>query len=40
MAETNRLEQQQRALRHALAEFDIDVHTVTPARALGELLIG
>src|SRR5262249_8297796 len=31
--------QQQRALRHALAEFDIDVHTVAPARALGEQLV-
>jgi len=40
VAETNRLQQQQRALRHALAEFDIQVHTVTPARPLGELLAG
>jgi hypothetical protein len=31
--------QQQRALRHALAEFDIDVHLVSPGRALGELLV-
>jgi uncharacterized protein (DUF58 family) len=30
--------QQQRALGHALAEFDIDLYTVTPGRALGELL--
>jgi hypothetical protein len=29
-----------RALRHALTEFDVTVHTVTPAKALGELLIG
>jgi len=28
-----------RALRHALAEFDIEVHTVTPARSLSELLV-
>jgi uncharacterized protein (DUF58 family) len=32
--------QQERALRHALAEFDITLHTVTPARPLGELLVG
>jgi hypothetical protein len=31
--------QQARALRHALAEFDIELHTVTPARALGEMLV-
>lgn len=31
--------QQARALQHALAEFDIELHTVTPARALGELLV-
>jgi uncharacterized protein (DUF58 family) len=30
--------QANRALRHALAEFDVAVHTVTPARPLGELL--
>jgi uncharacterized protein (DUF58 family) len=30
---------QARALQHALAEFDIDLHTVTPARALGEMLV-
>jgi uncharacterized protein (DUF58 family) len=29
-----------RALRHALAEFDIRMHTVVPARPLGELLVG
>jgi uncharacterized protein (DUF58 family) len=29
-----------RALRHALAEFDIRMHTVTPAKPLGELLVG
>jgi uncharacterized protein (DUF58 family) len=39
-AETSRLEQQQRALRHALSEFDVQVYTVTPARPLGELLAG
>jgi len=32
-------QQQLRALRHALAEFDVAVHVVTPARALGELLV-
>jgi len=31
--------QQARALQHALAEFDIELHTVTPARALGEMLV-
>jgi len=31
--------QQARALRHALAEFDIELYTVTPARALGDVLI-
>jgi uncharacterized protein (DUF58 family) len=30
--------QARRALRHALTEFDVAVHTVTPAKALGELL--
>jgi uncharacterized protein (DUF58 family) len=29
-----------RALRHALAEFDVKVHTIVPARPLGELLVG
>ncbi len=32
-------QQQLRALRHALAEFDVSVHVVAPARALGELLV-
>jgi len=32
--------QRMRALRHALAEFDIATHVVTPARPLGELLAG
>jgi len=27
-----------RALRHALSEFDVTIHSVAPARALGELL--
>jgi uncharacterized protein (DUF58 family) len=31
-------QQQARALRHALAEFDIELHTVVPSRPLGELL--
>jgi uncharacterized protein (DUF58 family) len=31
-------EQQARALRHALAEFDVGLYTVGPARALGEQL--
>jgi uncharacterized protein (DUF58 family) len=30
---------QQRALRHALAEYDLDVFPVTPDRSLGELLV-
>jgi hypothetical protein len=29
-----------RALRHALAEYEVPTYTVTPARALGEVLIG
>lgn len=29
-----------RALRHALSEFDVAMHTVVPARPLGELLVG
>jgi len=29
-----------RALRHALSEFDVEVHEVRPARALGEALAG
>jgi uncharacterized protein (DUF58 family) len=29
-----------RALRHALAEYDIRVHTVIPAKPLGDLLVG
>jgi len=29
-----------RALRHALAEFDVTMHTVVPSRPLGELLAG
>jgi hypothetical protein len=32
--------QRVRALRHALSEFDVTVHTVRPARPLGELLAG
>jgi hypothetical protein len=32
--------QARRALRHALTEFDVAVHAVTPAKALGELLTG
>jgi uncharacterized protein (DUF58 family) len=32
--------QAERALRHALAEFDIRIHTVTPARPLASLLVG
>jgi uncharacterized protein (DUF58 family) len=31
--------QQLRALRHALAEFDVALYTVTPARPLGEILV-
>ena len=30
----------QRALRHALSEFEVTVHAVGPARALGEELVG
>ncbi len=30
--------QARRALRHALTEFDVAAHTVTPAKPLGELL--
>ena len=29
-----------RALRHALAEFDVSLHVVVPGRPLGELLVG
>jgi uncharacterized protein (DUF58 family) len=32
--------QRLRALRHALAEFDVSVHVVGPVRALGEQLVG
>ncbi|HEX8026341.1 MAG TPA: DUF58 domain-containing protein, partial [Candidatus Limnocylindrales bacterium] len=32
--------QQLRALRHALAEFDVGLHVVKPGRPLGELLVG
>lgn len=32
--------QQLRALRHALAEFDVKLHLVRPGRPLGELLVG
>ncbi len=39
-AVTSSREQATRALRHALAEFDVAIHTVTPARPLGELLVG
>jgi uncharacterized protein (DUF58 family) len=39
-AETAARKQAARALRHALAEFDISMHTVVPARPLGELLAG
>jgi hypothetical protein len=28
-----------RAIRHALAEYDLAVHTIVPDRALGELLV-
>jgi len=31
---------QLRALRHALAEFDVGLHVVRPGRPLGELLVG
>jgi uncharacterized protein (DUF58 family) len=31
--------QRMRALRHALAEFDVALYTVTPARPLGEVLV-
>jgi uncharacterized protein (DUF58 family) len=34
------LKQRTRALRHALSEFDVAVHTVVPARQLGEVLVG
>jgi uncharacterized protein (DUF58 family) len=34
------LNQKTRALRHALSEFDVAVHTVVPARPLGEVLVG
>ena len=30
--------QQVRALRHALSEFDVEVHAVRPAHSLGEAL--
>jgi hypothetical protein len=33
-------QRRQRALRHALAEYELRVYTVQPARALGELLAG
>jgi uncharacterized protein (DUF58 family) len=33
-------QQQLRALRHALAEFDVTLHVVRPAKPLGELLVG
>jgi uncharacterized protein (DUF58 family) len=36
--ESRARDQQTRALRHALAEFDISLFTVVPARPLGELL--
>ena len=29
-----------RALRHALAEYELPYHVVTPDRALGEILAG
>jgi uncharacterized protein (DUF58 family) len=32
--------QRVRALRHALSEFDVEVHTLRPARPLGEALAG
>jgi uncharacterized protein (DUF58 family) len=32
--------QRSRALRHALAEYEIKVHTVLPGQALGEALVG
>jgi uncharacterized protein (DUF58 family) len=32
--------QQLRALRHALAEFDVTLHVIVPAKPLGELLVG
>jgi uncharacterized protein (DUF58 family) len=38
-AEDRDRQQQLRALRHALAEFDVSVHVVAPARPLGELLV-
>src|SRR3954469_7307853 len=37
--EVAKRQQDQRALRHALAEFDVTMHTVVPARPLGELLV-
>jgi uncharacterized protein (DUF58 family) len=39
-AASARQQQAVRALRHALAEFDVRMHTVTPARSLGGLLVG
>ena len=39
VAEASRT-QRVRALRHALSEFDVEVHTVHPARPLGEALAG
>jgi uncharacterized protein (DUF58 family) len=33
-------QRQLRALRHALAEFDVTLHVVRPAKPLGELLVG
>ena len=32
--------QRARALRHALAEYEIKVHAVLPGQALGEALVG
>lgn len=38
-AEAAARDRRERAIRHALAEFDIRVRTVVPARPLGELLV-
>jgi uncharacterized protein (DUF58 family) len=38
--EAARRAQAMRAMRHALAEFDVTLHTVSPGRPLGELLVG
>jgi hypothetical protein len=35
-----RAAQRARALRHALAEYDLPVRVVTPGRPLGEVLVG